>query len=160
MPTVADFNEKFPSLSLIIKAFISLCVAIGTLIGAFAGYLLMTNQELVVKGSCIPKSEIIYGKILRREAVNEIGHLIEIGEKIASNESETNVWLLQVLVFIHAIDLEQEFTWQTEPLQGQKMSAVEADIRWALLQNEPIGIKAQKILGVLKGLRAALQARI
>lgn len=122
-------------------------------IGAYQGLLEITNQETVIKDSCIPKSELA-GTILKNEAVRELDHLIDTGQSLGDDEAGMRVWLMQVLAFIHGMDLEKDFDWQ-----GQKMSTIEADIRYAF-EDPDIQVQAQKTLGILKGFRAALQTRV
>jgi len=110
----------------------------------------LTNQETVTKGSYILKRDLT-GTILRKEAIQTIDALIETGAKLGNNEEETTVWLLQVLTFIQYINLEKNSVDE----QGQKISAAEANIRYAL-KHPSIRVQAQKTLGVLKGLRSAL----
>jgi hypothetical protein len=130
-----------------------LVMGFGAGIGAYRGLLEITNQETVIKGSYIPRSELA-GTILKNEAVREIDYLIDIGQSLGNDEAKTRVWLMQVLAFIHGIQLEKDSEWQ-----GQPMSAIEVDIRYAL-EDPLIEIQAQKTLGILKGFRAALQTRV
>jgi hypothetical protein len=121
-------------------------------IATFKGALELTDRETVPKGSYVLKRDLT-GTILRNEAVQRIDNLIDIGGKL-SNDEETTVWLLQVLTFVQYINLEKN----TSDEQGQKISAVEANIRYAL-KDPKIKVQAQKTLGVLKGLRSALAAQ-
>ncbi len=122
-------------------------------ISAYRGLLEITNQETVIRGTYTLNSKLA-GTILRGEAVREIEYLIDIGQSLGNDEAKTRVWLMQVLAFIHSLDLEKDFNWQ-----GQTMSAIEADIRYVLL-DPSIEVQAQKTLGILKGFRAALQTQV
>lgn len=67
---------------------------------------------------------------------------------------------MQVLAFIHTLKLEKDYEWQeNQQAPVIKVPAVEADLRYALL-DPSIEIQAQKTLGVLKGFRAGLEARV
>lgn len=121
-------------------------------VGAYKMLLEITNQETVIKGSYILKSELA-GTILKNEAVREIDFLIDTGQSVVDDEGKTRVWLMQVLAFIHGLNLEKDYEWD-----GMPMSAIEADIRYAFL-DESIEIQAQKTLGILKGFRAAIQTQ-
>jgi len=118
-------------------------------IGVFKGALEITDREIVPKNSYVFKRDLT-GTILRNEAVQRIDNLIENGAKL-SNEEDTTVWLLQVLTFVQYINLEKNASDE----QGQKISAAEANIRYAL-KDPKIKVQGQKTLGVLKGLRSAL----
>lgn len=122
-------------------------------IAAYRGLLEITNQETLIKGCCIPKDQLA-GTILKHEAVREIESLIDIGQGLDNDQAKTRVWLMQVLAFVHGIGLEKDSEWQ-----GQKMSAIESDIRY-VLTDPSIDVQRQKILGILKGFRSALQTRV
>lgn len=128
-------------------------------IGGYQSAVQMTNREIVVKGCCIPKNQLV-GPIVRDVAVREIDNFIKTGEMIGKNPNkvkdteDTVIWLMSVLAFIQTIELPKDVDWQ-----GQKMSAVEADIRYALL-DPSVEVQRQKTLGILQGFRAALQTRV
>ena len=153
MPTLKNVIEKSPALSLVSALVTGILFGVGAGYGSYRAFLEATNQQPVIRGSYILKSELANG-LLRTEAVREIEHLIETGNELGSDTGKITVWLLQVLAFIHGIDLEQDSAWQ-----GQRMSAVEADIRWAL-QDPSVTTQAQKTLGILKGFRQALLTRV
>jgi len=112
-----------------------------------------TGRELVVKNCCIPKENLV-GTILKTEAIVEIDHLIEIGQSIKNNEEESTVWLMRVVAFIHGLNLEKDSEWK-----GHPMPAIEADIRYVLL-DPSIEVQRQKTLGVLLGFRAAFRTQV
>lgn len=121
--------------------------------GAFRLIIEIANLEIVPKDCCIPKEELV-GKILKAEAIREIDYLIEIGEDVKNNDTETRTWLSRVLAFIHGLDLEKDSEWD-----GVPMAAVEADIRYVFL-DPSIEIQRQKTLGILQGFKAAFQTRV
>jgi hypothetical protein len=127
-------------------------------VGTYRLGLEITNQETVIKGSCIPKADLV-GPILKTEAVREIDHLIDTGQSLGKDEAQTRVWLMQVLAFIHTLNLEKDYEWlENAHAPVQKVPAVEADVRYAL-SDPSVEIQAQKTLGVLKGFRAGLEAQ-
>src|SRR4029077_20413168 len=132
---------------------VALVLGFGSGIGSYRELLEITNQETVIKGTVIPKKDLV-GPILKNEAGHEIESLIESGQSLGNDEDKTRGWLMQVLAFIHGIKLEKDSSWQ-----GQPMSAIEADIRFALT-DPSIKFQAQKTLGILKGFRSALQTRV
>jgi hypothetical protein len=136
-----------------IPVILFLAAVFGGGFGAYRALLEATNQETVIKGSYVLKSDLV-GTILKNEAVSEIDHLIEIGQSLGNDDAKTRIWLMQVLAFIQGLDLPRDWEWQ-----GLKVSAIEGDIRYAL-EDPSIPIQAQKTLGVLKGFRAALQSRV
>jgi hypothetical protein len=136
---------------LIISA--ALLSGFGAGIGSYRGLLEITNQETVIKNSCIPKDKLI-GPILKDEAVSKIESMIETGQSVGNDEAKARVWLMEVLAFIHGLSLDKDYMWQ-----GQRMSAIEADIRFALT-DQSLEAQAEKTLGILKGFRAALQTRV
>lgn len=91
---------------------------------------------------------------MKTEAVREIDHLIEIGRDVKDNDSETRIWLMRVLAFIHGLNLEKDAEWN-----GHPTSAIESDIRYALL-DPSIEIQRQKTLGILQGFKAAFQTQV
>lgn len=151
-PRKASFKEQVERHVLWI-VLTALVTGFGAGIGTYRGLLEITNQETVIKDSYILKSELA-GTILRNEAVREIDHLIDTGQSLGNDDAQARIWLMQVLAFIHGMQLEKDSEWQEQP-----MPAVEVDIRNAL--TDPlIEIQTQKTLGILKGFRAALQTRV
>lgn len=136
----------------VVAFFGALVVGFTAGIEAYRYFLNITNQETVIKNTWVLKSEVT-GTLLRNEAVREIDHLIENGEKLNKDE-ETAKWLLQTLTFVQYINLDKNIVDE----KGQKMSAVEANIRYAQTF-QSIKVQVQKTLGVLKGFRSALSAQ-
>jgi len=112
-----------------------------------------SGQVLVGKDTYVLKKDLV-GTILKTEAVREIDHLIEIGQDVKDNDSETRIWLMRVLAFIHGLNLEKDAEWN-----GHPTSAIESDIRYALL-DPSIEIQRQKTLGILQGFKAAFQTQV
>lgn len=112
-----------------------------------------SGQVLVGKDTYVLRKDLV-GTILKTEAVREIDHLIEIGQDVKDNDTETRIWLMRVLAFIHGLDLEKDSDWD-----GHPMSAIEADIRYALL-DPSLEIQRQKTLGILQGFKAAFQTQV
>ena len=111
-----------------------------------------SGQVLVGKDEYVLKKDLV-GTILKTEAVREIDHLIEIGQDVKDNDSETRIWLMRVLAFIHGLNLEKDSEWN-----GHLTSAIESDIRYALL-DPSLEIQRQKTLGILQGFKAAFQTQ-
>jgi hypothetical protein len=111
------------------------------------------NQDIVAKDTYVLKQDLA-GSLLRREAVVAIDLLIQNGQDLDGDAPKSRTWLMQVLAFIHGLNLEKDFNWE-----GNHVSAVEADIRYALT-DESLDIQVQKVLGIMRGLRSAFQARI
>ena len=131
----------------------AMLAAFGVGFGAFRAIVEIANQEIVPKNCCISKDKIV-GNILKTEAIQEIEHLIEIGQSVKDNEPETRTWLMRVLAFIHGLNLEKDSDWS-----GHPMSAVEADIRYALL-DPSLEVQRQETLGILEGFKSAFQTRV
>lgn len=148
---MADFR-KIIETNLVI--FFLATLAAGFLAGwnAYTAVLTATNQVTVIKDTFTLNKDLA-GRILRSEAVQEIDYLIEAGKSIG-NDSQKRVWLSQVLSFVHGIELEKDFEWHS-----LKVSATEADIRYAF-EDPSLDVQVQKTLGVLKGLRGAMQTRV
>jgi hypothetical protein len=151
-PPKASIKERLEE-QLMWVVLVIIVISFGAGIGAYRGLLEITNQETVIKGSYLLKSELS-GNVLKNEAVREIDHMIDSGQSLGNEEAKMRIWLMQVLAFIHGMELEKDSEWQ-----GQKMSAIESDIRYALT-DPSIEVQSQKTLGILKGFRAALQTRI
>ena len=139
-----------------------LIVGFGAGIGAYRGLLEITNQETVIKGSYVPKSEVV-GTVLRSEVIKELDHLIKWGSKFAeSNEpKEANIFLSQSRAFLVGLNLPKD----TEFL-NDKMSSVVFDhqmimMRHRLYGHEKITLSQQvsRITGLLQGLRSSYSAR-
>ena len=141
-------NLVFFFLTTVVAGFGAGLTFYGTVLG-------IANMESVAKNSYILKEELA-GKILKKEAVREIEHLIEIGEKLNSEE-ERNIWLFRVFAFIHVIELERDIIWQGEDgWKGQKVSAIEGDILYAFSDSSK-NEQVQKILGILQGLKSGIE---
>jgi len=121
--------------------------------GGFKWGLDAFNQDIVTRDTYILKKELA-GSLLRREAIVAIDLLIQNGQDLEGDAAKSRTWLMQVLAFIHGLNLEKDFNWE-----GNHVSAVEADIRYALT-DESLDVQVQKVLGIMRGLRAAFQARI
>jgi hypothetical protein len=111
------------------------------------------NQDIVTRGTYILRRDLV-GNLLKSEAIIAIDFLIQNGQSLDGDAPQSRTWLMQVLAFIHGLNLEKDFNWQ-----GNRVSAVEADIRYALT-DPSLEIQVQKVLGILRGLRAAFQARV
>lgn len=121
-------------------------------IAAYTTILRIADLEVVRRGSCIPKNELSL-PILRNEFLRELDHLIETGSALRTDEERT-VWSMNALAFVQVVAFQKDANWQ-----GQRVSAFEADIRYA--QTDPsIAVQTQKVLGVLKGLRAGFETRV
>jgi hypothetical protein len=153
--------KKLVEDNLVVFFLSTLLMGFGAGYGAYGKIVEATGQKLVVEGSCIPKRELVgTGSILRTEAVREIDYLIDTGQSLGNDEDQMRVWLMQVLAFIHTLKLEKDYQWQENPQAPVlEVPAVEADIRYAFL-DPSIEIQAQKVLGVLKGFRAGLEAQV
>ena len=121
--------------------------------GGFKWGLNAFNQDIVTRDTYVLKRDLA-GSLLRREAIIAIDLLIQNGQDLDGDAPKSRTWLMQVLAFIHGLNLEKDFNWE-----GNHVSAVEADIRFALT-DQSLDIQVQKVLGILRGLRAAFQARI
>jgi hypothetical protein len=120
---------------------------------AYSKIVEISGEVLVGKDSYILKKDLV-GTILKSEAISEIDHLIEIGQKIYKNDDDTRIWLMRVMGFIHGLNLEKDTNWN-----GTKMSSIEADIRYALTDTS-LENQRQKTLGVLLGFRSAFQTSV
>lgn len=165
MDTESQENKKEtntpqkPNLKEIIERNLVVFFLTTLLTGFIAGYTTYnkivdtSGQVLVGKDTYILKKDLA-GTILKSEAVGEIDHLIEIGQDVKDNDSETRIWLMRVLAFIHGLKLEKDSEWD-----GHPMSAIESDIRYALL-DPSLEIQRQKTLGILQGFKAALRTQV
>lgn len=113
----------------------------------------VAHLDCVSEDSYVLKQDMA-GRLIGVEALAEIDHLVELGEKLGGNLDDSQIWLLRTLTFIHEINLEQDAT-----LDGVRMSSVEKDIRWAMT-DPSVASQVQKTLGILQGLRAAFRARV
>ena len=119
----------------------------------YEGLLQITNQETVIKNTYILKKDIVHN-ILKKEAIREIDHLIQNGRKL-KDKSEMNIWLMRVLTFTQVLGLEKDRTYKE-----QKMSAVEANVRWVFDRNPSIETQSQQVLGILEGLKSGFEPQI
>jgi len=148
MSKVAEFlrNPVFRAL-----AGAALCFGAG--FGSYRAILEIAHLDTVPKDSYVLKQDLI-GRVIGVEALAEIEHLVEIGEKLSGNVNDSRTWLLRTVTFVHEVKLEQDTT-----VGNTKMSTVEKDIRWSL-EDPSVESQVQKTLGVLQGLRSAFRARV
>lgn len=133
-------------LTTLLTGFIAGFITYGTIVD-------VSGQVLLIKDSYVLKKDIV-GRLLRIEAISETDHLIEIGSSNINNENATRIWVMRVLAFIHCLNLEKD-----SELNGIKMSATEADIRY-ILQDPSFENQRQKILGILLGFKSAYKTEI
>lgn len=136
-------------------------------VSAYHFILSVAQLEVVQKDTYIMKSDVV-GKVLRHEAIREIGRLIERGEELNSSESQNinrtkkiDSYMLRVHTFTHYLNLPP-----VEELGGQKYSFVEKRIDHIIrdIPNTgqtpaPLEQKVSRIIGVLQGLRSSFSAR-
>lgn len=131
--------------------------------GAYDSILKIANLDKVQAGTYLSKEDIlkqytlkddIIGQYtLRESAVSKIEDLIKDERDLDGNDKKV-AWLSRVIAFIHGIELEKDFVYE-----GQKMSAIETDIRNALKEPK-IEVQVQKTLSILRGFSDALQTRV
>jgi hypothetical protein len=117
--------------------------------------------EVVKKGSYLLKSDVV-GKLLKSEALQQMDHLIELGEKLDGTKlADAETYMKRVLTFVHYLDLPVE----TDGLAG-KSSFAENQIDFTIRDIPNVGQaprpnpeKIFRIVGVLKGLRASLVSK-
>lgn len=148
-----------PVFGLLLRLLTLLLLAYSGGLATYKGILEIAKLDTVREDSYILKKDIPGNTILLKQAISEIDHLIENGGLLGNDASKINEWLQEVLTFVQELPLEKDFTWQESPWQGQTMSRAEANIRWAL-QDTSLVVQGQKTRGVLKGLKAALSARV
>jgi hypothetical protein len=135
-------------------------ISLGALFAGFVGgcvvgfvVLRITHRDQGIKGGDVRRDQLL-GGFSRAAALRELDHLITEGQEINRDESEIQTWLMQVIAFVHGMNLDRDSEWQ-----GQRMAAVEAYIHYAFL-DKSIHVQAAKTLGVLKGFRAALSTQM
>lgn len=133
-------------------------------IGSYSGMLKMTNQDTVIKGTYILKSELV-GRQLKTDSVRELEHLIEIGKNIVScdvvNKNKYRAYVSRVSAFVACLDLPKEVSLNEHP--------VSIPFQMVKRTIEPTGLDShfstnscnvtwdgtvKQIIGILEGLRA------
>ena len=102
------------------------------------------------------------GKLLRSEALLELDHLVELGEKMdGRKQADAENFMTRVHTFVHYLDLP---IWVE--VGGEKSSFAEKQIDWIIrdipnrgLPPRPNPEKIMKIVGILKGLRSSLVSK-
>jgi hypothetical protein len=127
--------------------------------GAYRAILGVGSLETVRKGSYVLKSDIV-GRLLRAESLRELGHLIELGEKMdtsATKDAET--YMLRVHTFVHYLDLEKDAEYGNRSFAEESIDHIIRDIPNTGTGPRPIPEKIARIVGALKGLQSSLVSR-
>ena len=157
---MVKFKEKVEQHPVIV-ALASLFIGFSAGIGTYKSIQSIANLDVVQQGTYIKKSNVV-GNLLRKEALGQIEHLIEIGGKIDfdENTAEGEDYILRVHTFVHYLNLPQEIE-----IGGEKYSFAEQRIDHIIrdIPNTggppaPLDQKVSRIVGVLKGLKASLSA--
>ena len=133
-------------------------------VAGFSSYraiLAVGAHEIVKKGSYLLKSDVV-GKLLRAEALQQLDHLIELGENLDGTKiADAEAYMQRVQTFVHYLDLPVE----SDGIAG-KTSFAEKQIDFTIRDIPNIGQvprptpeKVFRIVGVLKGLRASLVSK-
>ena len=130
--------------------------------GAYRAIIAVGAHELVRKGSYILKSDVV-GKLLRSEALAQLDHLVELGEKIdGTKPADAENFMTRVHTFVHYLDLPKEIE-----IAGDQFSFAEKQIDHIIRDIPNVGKsprpnpeKIFRITGVLKGLRSSLVSRL
>lgn len=154
MPDLIKNDPVFWFLAAIVTGFIA-----G--FGAYRAIIAVGAHELVRKGSYILKSDIV-GKLLRSEALQQLDHLVELGEKLdGTKQSDAENFMTRVHTFVHYLDLPKEIE-----IGGDKFSFAEKQIDYIIRDipnsGQPPRPNPEKIFrigGVLKGLRSSLVSK-
>ncbi len=126
--------------------------------GAYRAILSVGAHEVVKKGSYVLRSDIV-GTLLRSEALQQLDHLVELGEKMSKpNAQEVATYITRAHTFVHYLDLPKD-----DRASGYPMSFAERQIdlivRDAFKQGLSGPEKAHQIVGILKALRSSLASR-
>ena len=122
----------------------------------------MGAHEVVQKGSYILKSNVV-GNLLKTEALAQIDHLIELGEKVdfKSKSRQADDYMVRVIAFIHYLDLPKDVDQEMTLAHLQRRRSItsfETYRMWA--KSRPrYRRKVARIVGVLKGVRASLTSQ-
>jgi hypothetical protein len=131
-------------------------------VGAYKTMLEITNQETVVKGTVIKKSDLV-GSILKSEIIKELDHMIENGQKIdATNDpSEAGVFLSRTRSFLIGLNLPKDKNYQDTPLSSPVFDHQMIMMRnsWYGHGDITLSEHVARVLGLLKGLKASYSAR-
>ena len=130
--------------------------------GAYRAILTVGAHEVVQKGSYILKSNVV-GNLLKTEALAQIDHLIELGEKVdfKSKSRQADDYMVRVIAFIHYLDLPKDVDQEIEPrsFAEKTIDHIIRDIPNVGQEPAPLPEKVARIVGVLKGVRASLTSQ-
>lgn len=127
--------------------------------GAYKAILTVGAHEVVRKGSYVLKSEIV-GRLLRSESLQEIDHLIELGEKIDANvRNDAETYMLRVHTFVHHLNLGDDAEYGNRSFAEESIDHTIRDIPNLGGPARPLEEKIARIVGVLKGIRAGLASK-
>lgn len=134
-------------------------VAIAAFVAGFLVYgygLTVLNYEPHFKGSCIPIGSV-YENVNKEDTVENIQDFINEGRQLENSHDKAKMagWIKKVIAFIHGIKLEKDAV----DSKGQKMSAIELDIRNTFVEKS-IEIQVQHTIEILEGFRKSVKARI
>ncbi len=131
--------------------------------GSYQAILEVAKLDTVQRDAYVLKSNIV-GSLIKNEALQQIEHLIEIGENIASSKkkNEAENYMLRAHTFAHYLDLPIEYE-----IAGNKFSFAEQTIDYIIRDIPDTGQpahqlpdKIERIVGVLKGLKGSFSSRI
>lgn len=157
---MASFKNKVEQ-NPVIATLVMVFVGFTSGIGVYQGILEITQLDVVRRGTYVYKSDVV-GNLLRKEALTEIKHLAELGEKIDFNAQpgQGEAYMLKVHTFVHYLDLPKEIE-----IAGDKYSFAEKQVDHIIrdIPNTgqaaaPLDQKIMRIVGVLKGIQASLSA--
>lgn len=112
--------------------------------------------DVVKKGTYLLKSDVV-GKLLKSESLQQMDHLIEIGEKMDGNKvADAETYMKRVLTFIHYLELpETDGSAGKSSFAEQQVDFTIRDIPNVGQSPRPNPEKVFRIVGVLKGMRAS-----
>ena len=129
--------------------------------GAYQSVLSIGTCDVVKAGSYVMKSDVV-GKLRRHEAVKEMEHLIEIGGRLRDSPEEAEKYMLRVHTFVDHLDLPK-----TIEIGGDLYSSTERTIHYIIHDIPNTGDpalssekKVARIVGILVGLKSALNSRV
>ncbi len=160
---MAPFREQIEQHPIMV-VLTSLVVGFVSGVAVYNGILRIAKLEVVQEGAYIKKSDVV-GNLLRKEAVREIEHLLEIGEKLNESQiAEAEEYMLRVHTFVYYLGLPYDVE-KVDYKSSHAAQRIDEIIRNALLVwgrknlEVPLDQKVSRIMGVLKGLKASLSAR-
>ncbi len=119
-----------------------------------------------VNNDYISKKDLVSNEFNPTDVLDNLDLLINVGNGYINEQSkgnhiedEVNSWKYEVVTFISTLKLDKTFIWKGLPFEGNKMSTIEADIRYIhLTAKSPVTV-LQQTIGVLNGLKKSLKSR-